>query len=134
MLQTHLKQELIHAIWELLLDDEFMEAYKHGIVVKCMEFSVNSIHVFLSMVLITLKSILFLQIKFMFIDHFHRVLLALIKSLGCCPCPRCHIQQDQIRDLGTVNDMKHHTNVCKDNAKRQEKVQKACQGIFKKGY
>ena len=31
----HLKHELIHAIWELLLDDEFMEAYKHGIVVKC---------------------------------------------------------------------------------------------------
>jgi len=22
-------------IWELLLDDEFMEAYEHGIVVKC---------------------------------------------------------------------------------------------------
>ena len=35
MLRTHFKQELIHAIWELLLDDEFIEAYKNGIVVKC---------------------------------------------------------------------------------------------------
>jgi hypothetical protein len=32
---THLKRELIHAIYELLLDEEFMHAYEHGIVVKC---------------------------------------------------------------------------------------------------
>lgn len=32
---THLKRELIHAIWELLLDEEFMHAYEHGIVVEC---------------------------------------------------------------------------------------------------
>ncbi|KAF8236149.1 hypothetical protein L208DRAFT_1136286, partial [Tricholoma matsutake] len=32
---THLKQELMHAIWELILNNEFMEAYEHGIVIKC---------------------------------------------------------------------------------------------------
>ena len=30
----HLKCKFVHAIWELLLDDELMEAYEHGIVVK----------------------------------------------------------------------------------------------------
>ena len=25
----------MHTIWELLLDDEFMEAYEHGIIIKC---------------------------------------------------------------------------------------------------
>jgi hypothetical protein len=30
---THLKRELIHAIWNLLLDSEFMHAYEHGIVI-----------------------------------------------------------------------------------------------------
>ena len=30
---AHCKRELVHAIWELLLDTEFMAAYKHGIVV-----------------------------------------------------------------------------------------------------
>jgi hypothetical protein len=99
-----------------------------------MEFSVDSIHIFLSMVLITQKSILFFQIKFTSIDSFHRVLLATIKSLGRCPCPRCHIKNDQIGDLGMVNDMKRRTNVCEDNSERREKVEKACQGIFKKGY
>ena len=32
---THLKRELMHAIWELLLDPEFMHAYEHGIVLQC---------------------------------------------------------------------------------------------------
>jgi hypothetical protein len=33
--QTHCKRELMHAIWELLLDEEFMHAYEHGIVIRC---------------------------------------------------------------------------------------------------
>ena len=32
---THLKRELVQKVWELLLDDEFMEVYKHGIVITC---------------------------------------------------------------------------------------------------
>jgi len=32
---AHCKRELVHAIWELLLDEEFMKAYKHGIVIMC---------------------------------------------------------------------------------------------------
>jgi hypothetical protein len=30
---THCKRELMHSIWELLLDEEFMHAYEHGIVI-----------------------------------------------------------------------------------------------------
>lgn len=25
----------MHEVWRLLLDDEFLEAYKHGIVLEC---------------------------------------------------------------------------------------------------
>ena len=32
---THLKRELVQKVWELLLDEEFMEAYEHGLVVSC---------------------------------------------------------------------------------------------------
>lgn len=32
---THCHRELMHAQWELLLDDAFLEAYQHGIVIKC---------------------------------------------------------------------------------------------------
>ena len=31
---THLKRELMHAIWDLIIDERFMDAYKNGIVVK----------------------------------------------------------------------------------------------------
>ncbi|KIJ97621.1 hypothetical protein K443DRAFT_133777 [Laccaria amethystina LaAM-08-1] len=118
-MRTHLKRQLIHAIWELLLDDQFMEAYEHGIVVKCADG-----------VLCRLYPHFFIHGA----DYPEKVLLATIKSLGRCPCPRCHIKNDQIGDLGMVNDMKRRTNVCEDNSERQEKVEKACQGIFKKGY
>ena len=32
---THCKRELMQAIWVLLLDDRFMDAYQHGIIVRC---------------------------------------------------------------------------------------------------
>ena len=32
---AYLKRELVHKILELLLDEEFMDAYKNGIVVRC---------------------------------------------------------------------------------------------------
>jgi hypothetical protein len=34
---THLKQDLFHACWAILLDDEFLNAYQHGIVIECMD-------------------------------------------------------------------------------------------------
>lgn len=34
---THLKRELIHQIWLLFLDSEFMHAYEHGIIIKCVD-------------------------------------------------------------------------------------------------
>ena len=34
-LVTHCRRELLQAQWELLLDDEFITAYKHGIVIEC---------------------------------------------------------------------------------------------------
>jgi hypothetical protein len=32
---THCRKEVMHEVWCLLLDDEFLEAYKHGIILKC---------------------------------------------------------------------------------------------------
>ena len=34
-LLTHLRHELIHAVWTQLLDDEFLQAWRQGIVVTC---------------------------------------------------------------------------------------------------
>jgi len=32
---THCNRELFHAQWEILLDDDFLAAYDHGILIQC---------------------------------------------------------------------------------------------------
>jgi hypothetical protein len=32
---AHCHRELFHEQWKILLDDEFIEAYDHGIVIEC---------------------------------------------------------------------------------------------------
>ncbi|KAJ2935345.1 hypothetical protein H1R20_g1749, partial [Candolleomyces eurysporus] len=34
---THCRRELMHAVWRMLLDDEFLHAYTYGIVIKCVD-------------------------------------------------------------------------------------------------
>ena len=34
---THCRRELMHEVWKVLLDDEFLEAYMYGIVIKCVD-------------------------------------------------------------------------------------------------
>ena len=31
----HCHREMYHAQWSIILDDEFLEAYEHGIAIKC---------------------------------------------------------------------------------------------------
>lgn len=32
---THCQREFLHTQWKELLDDEFLEAYEHGVVIGC---------------------------------------------------------------------------------------------------
>jgi hypothetical protein len=32
---AHCRREALHAQWNILLDNEFIEAYQHGILIKC---------------------------------------------------------------------------------------------------
>lgn len=34
-LLTHCRREVMHAVWAFLLDEEFMHAYEHGIIIEC---------------------------------------------------------------------------------------------------
>ena len=34
---THCHRELLHEQWRILLDDEFLEAWRHGIVIMCFD-------------------------------------------------------------------------------------------------
>ncbi|KAJ3569072.1 hypothetical protein NP233_g5289 [Leucocoprinus birnbaumii] len=116
-LLTHLKRELMHAIWTLLLDPEFRHAYEHGIPVDCAD---------------GVRRLLFPRFFTYSADYPEKALLATIRFLGGCPCPRCKIKKDQICDLGTDSDNAIWEDVRCDNKERQNLVEKARNLIFKK--
>ena len=34
---AHCQRELFHAQWKIILDDDFLEAYTHGVVITCFD-------------------------------------------------------------------------------------------------
>lgn len=38
------KHELMHAVWRLMLDDDFVEAHEHGIILKCADGVVRRVY------------------------------------------------------------------------------------------
>jgi hypothetical protein len=41
---THCCRQLMHAVWRLMLDDVFLEAYQHGIVLKCADSIIHLVY------------------------------------------------------------------------------------------
>ena len=62
-----------------------------------------------------------------------RVILATIRYLGGCPCPRCLIKKDQIGALGTKADEQRRSHLRTDTEHRQHGVNKTRTWIFDKG-
>ncbi|THU97282.1 hypothetical protein K435DRAFT_857796 [Dendrothele bispora CBS 962.96] len=90
---THMRREVIQAIWNLILDVDFMHAYEHGIVLKCGDGIVRR---------------LFPPFFIYSANYPEKVLLASIRSLGTHPCPHCLVKKDQIDQLGTKWDRRQH--------------------------
>jgi hypothetical protein len=61
-------------------------------------------------------------------------MLASIKYLGQCPCPRCLVRKDQISALGTKLDSRRRDQIREDDMSRQENVEMTRGWIFEKGY
>jgi len=40
---THLRRELAHAIWRLLLDDDLMRAYTDGVAIKLFDMTMRAL-------------------------------------------------------------------------------------------
>lgn len=64
-----------------------------------------------------------------------RVLVATIRDLGPCPCPRCAIPKVRFIELATMNDMEARESMARhDTQDRQQKVADARALIFNQGY
>ncbi|KAJ3557352.1 hypothetical protein NP233_g11763 [Leucocoprinus birnbaumii] len=115
---THLRRELMHAIWELILKDEFVHDYQHGIVVRCADGVTRR---------------LYPRIFTYSADYPEKVLLTTIRFLGGCPCPRCFIKKDQIGAIGTTVDEQRRSHKRQDTYERQFDIQTARRMIFREG-
>ncbi|KAG2740132.1 hypothetical protein P692DRAFT_201842539 [Suillus brevipes Sb2] len=73
-LHAHCRRELFHACWKHLLDAEFVHAYRHGIVLQCPDGVYRRV---------------FPRIFTYSADYPEKALIATIKDMGSCPCPRC---------------------------------------------
>ncbi|KAG2003606.1 hypothetical protein CC2G_004198 [Coprinopsis cinerea AmutBmut pab1-1] len=118
-LLTHCERELFHAQWRILLDDEFMEAYQHGIVVVCPDGH---------------KRRFYPRIFTYSADYQEKIVVASIRNLGLCPCPRCLIPLREVHLMGQVNDMKNREKYKRvDDQERQRKVAEAHKRIYVDG-
>ncbi|KAG2055077.1 hypothetical protein BDR06DRAFT_882917, partial [Suillus hirtellus] len=89
-LYTHCRRELFHGCWDILLDEGFLHAYHHGIVLKCADGVLHRI---------------FPQIFTYSANYPEKVLIATIKDMGSCPCPHCLTPKSMFTSLGLLKDM-----------------------------
>ncbi|KAJ7146778.1 hypothetical protein C8R44DRAFT_18711 [Mycena epipterygia] len=95
---THCRRELMHQVWKLMLDDEFIEAYEHGIVIHCIDGVWRRVYP---------------RIFTYSADYPEKVLLATIRDKGYCPCPRCLVPKKNFDKMGLVHDLRSRINVAR---------------------
>ncbi|KAH9954823.1 hypothetical protein BGW80DRAFT_390490, partial [Lactifluus volemus] len=116
---TYLKREVMQSMWRLLLDEQFVHAYIHGIKIKCADGVIRRVYP---------------RIFTYSADYPEKVLLATIKSMGQCPCPHCLVEKDQIAFMGTKLDMKRRRDKARqDSEARQQHVDRARKRIYEFG-
>ncbi|KAG9119749.1 hypothetical protein FRC07_005073 [Ceratobasidium sp. 392] len=117
-LMTHLRRELMHAVWLSLLDDEFIDAWKNGVVIDCAD---------------GVRRRVFPRILTYSADYPEKVLLATIRNNGKCLCPRCFVLKTATSQMGTPTDMRTRKKRRIDDSKRRGKIEKARRLIYAEG-
>ncbi|PPQ78449.1 hypothetical protein CVT24_001579 [Panaeolus cyanescens] len=117
---THLRRELFQAVWRLLLDEEFMDAYENGIVLEFPDGIFRRV---------------FPRFFTYSADYPEKVLLTCIKFLGNLPCPRCEISKNHIKHLGQMRDMQRRERLRRtDSDHRRTQVHAARRLIYEQGF
>ncbi|KDN41261.1 hypothetical protein RSAG8_07530, partial [Rhizoctonia solani AG-8 WAC10335] len=119
-LLTHLRRELFHQVWKHILNDEFLHAWRHGVVVHCADGITRRV---------------FPRIFSYSADYPEKVLIATLRGLRSLrPCPRCLIPQSQFIYMGLPSDM-HRRQALKriDTKERNDRVREARSIIYDEG-
>ncbi|KAH9172689.1 hypothetical protein EDB89DRAFT_1832399, partial [Lactarius sanguifluus] len=117
--ETHCKRELMHAVWNHLMDEGFTEGYTKGLVICCTDGTERSF---------------FPRIITYTADYPEKILLAAIKNMGRSPCPHCLILLKETGGVGTRPDTRLRQRLRIDNERRRQKVEAARKLIYQKGF
>ncbi|KAF7974005.1 hypothetical protein HWV62_13627 [Athelia sp. TMB] len=119
-LMTHCRRELFHAQWAILLDDDFLSAYRHGIVTMCPDGTQRRFYP---------------RIFTYSADYPEKVLASSIRDKGAFPCPRCLVSYKDIEKMGTAADMRQRLSSARvDDETTRQKVESARKKIYADGY
>jgi hypothetical protein len=129
---TYCHRELFHAQWEILLDDEFLEAYMHGIVITCCDGIQRRFYprIFTYSADYPEKYIIHVALPVIALTITCRILIATIRNLGSCPCPRCCIPMSRVPNLGMVLDMKQRSTLARVDDNRRIRLVRAARNII----
>ncbi|KAG2063716.1 hypothetical protein BDR04DRAFT_1131029 [Suillus decipiens] len=116
---THCHQELSHQQWRILLDNELLEAYEHGIVICCCD---------------GIKCRFYPRIFTYSADYPEKVLIATVRNLGGCPCPRCLIPKDKIQNMGRPQDKQQCETLACNDERRGVMVSTTCSLIYEQNF
>ncbi|KAH7905471.1 hypothetical protein BJ138DRAFT_1138264 [Hygrophoropsis aurantiaca] len=116
---THCQRELFQAQWEVLLDTDFLEAYEHGPVIQCCD---------------GIRCRFYPQIFTYSVDYPEKILIATIRQLGGCPCPRCLVPMSQVAQLGCSSDRRQRIASQRSDSSRQRLVNTARSLIYNNFY
>ena len=65
----------------------------------------------------------------------YRVLVATIRDMGRCPCPRCTVKKEDLHTLGTTSDTNSRvTKLRRDNDTFRAIVEQARDNIYQSGF
>jgi len=135
---AHCQREMFHAQWAIILDDDFLKAYKHGIGIKCRDSIWRRFYPRIFTYSADYPEKYFLPIALRCSQNsynYFRVLIASIRNLGSCPCPRCLIPLNRVPNMGKNRDMAQRISLARvDDLHRRGRVKSAREIIYVNNY
>ena len=129
---TNCQRSYFHRQWDVLLDEEFLKAYEHGITILCGDgkWRVFYPRIFTYSADYPEKYARFLLSSMMTDLYFDRIALAAVRNHALSPCPRCLIPKTELYRLGMRLDAKRRKTWARmDNSDRQSRIEGALKWI-----
>ncbi|KAF8594867.1 hypothetical protein BDV93DRAFT_458195 [Ceratobasidium sp. AG-I] len=119
-MSTHIDREIFHACWRALLSDNFIEAYRTGLVIDCLDGA---------------RRRLYPRIFTYSADYLEKIQVSTIRKFGLIPSPQDLDAKANIHMLGSVSDRRTRINNPRVNdLNSRQLVYDARQKIYQSGY